>query len=215
MDIDERGSFPRHQSFLLERSIGEDSENMLKFLKDILLGNKKLVNDMLNSPDFVTGNTLEELVDKMNALEGTDDVKVEHVRDSILPYDAQIDRGEKFHDDEQLRRIAHTRQYRGDKVRTCKFQKILDPKAMPLIAIRESILSRKTLGGIQTDLGGRVMSKPVNGKSEPIPGLYAIGEAAGFGGGGSHGKGALEGTFLGGCILTARIAAKTIVDKKL
>jgi predicted oxidoreductase len=86
---------------------------------------------------------------------------------------------------------------------------------MPLIAIRESILSRKTLGGIQTDLGGRVMSKPVNGNSEPIPGLYAIGEAAGFGGGGSHGKGALEGTFLGGCVLTARIAAKTIVDKKL
>jgi len=170
---------------------------------------------MLNSPDFVTGNTLEELVDKMNALEGTDDVKLEHVRDSILPYDAQIDRGEKFHDDEQLRRIAHARQYRGDKVRTCKFQKILDPKAMPLIAIRESILSRKTLGGIQTDLGCRVMSKPVNGSSEPIPGLYAIGEAAGFGGGGSHGKGALEGTFLGGCILTARIAAKTIVDKKL
>jgi predicted oxidoreductase len=190
-------------------------KNLFKFLRDILLGNKKLVNDMLNSPDFVTANTLEELVDKMNALEGTDDVKLEHVRDSILPYDAQIDGGQKFHNDEQLRKIAHARQYSGDKVRTCKFQKILDPKAMPLIAIRESILSRKTLGGIQTDLGGRVMSKPVNGNSEPIPGLYAIGEAAGFGGGGSHGKGALEGTFLGGCVLTARIAAKTIVDKKL
>ena len=142
-------------------------------------------------------------------------MKLEHVRDSILPYDAMIDRGPSFHDDEQLRRIAHARQYRGDKVRTCKFQKILDPKALPLIAIRESILSRKTLGGIQTDLGGRVMSKPMNGNSEPIPGLYAIGEAAGFGGGGSHGKGALEGTFLGGCVLTARIAAKTIVGKSL
>lgn len=190
-------------------------KNLLKFLRDILLGNKKLVNDMLNSPDFVTANTLDELVDKMNALEGTNDVKLEHVRDSILPYDAMIDRGPSFHDDEQLRRIAHARQYRGDKVRTCKFQKILDPKALPLIAIRESILSRKTLGGIQTDLGGRVMSKPMNGSSEPIPGLYAIGEAAGFGGGGSHGKGALEGTFLGGCVLTARIAAKTIVGKSL
>ena len=190
-------------------------KNLIGFLRDILLGNKKLVNDMLNSPDFVTGNSLEELVDKMNALEGTDDVKLHHLKDSILPYDAMIDRGPNFHDDEQLRRIAHARQYRGDKVRTCKFQKILDPKAMPLIAIRESILSRKTLGGIQTDLGGRVMSKPVNGKSEPIPGLYAIGEAAGFGGGGSHGKGALEGTFLGGCVLTARIAAKAIVDKRL
>lgn len=190
-------------------------KNLVGFLKDILLGNTKLVNDMINSPDFVTANTLEELVDKMNALQGTDDVKLEHVKQSVLPYDAMIDRGPTFHDDEQLRRIAHARQYRGDKVRTCKFQKIVDPKAMPLVAIRESILSRKTLGGIQTDLGGRVMSIPVNGKSEPIPGLYAIGEAAGFGGGGSHGKGALEGTFLGGCVLTARIAAKTIAGKKL
>lgn len=190
-------------------------KNLVGFLRDILLGNKKLVNDMLNSPDFVTANSLEELVDKMNALEGTDDVKLSHVKDSVLRYDEQIERGPKFHDDDQLRRIAHARQYRGDKVRTCNFQKIVDPKAMPLIAIRESILSRKTLGGIQTDLGGRVMSKPVNGKSEPIPGLYAIGEAAGFGGGGSHGKGALEGTFLGGCVLTARIAAKAIVDKTL
>ena len=191
-------------------------KNLFKFLKDILLGNKELVNDMIdNCPDFVTGNSLEELVDKMNALQATDDVKLEHVKESVLPYDAMIDRGEKFHNDEQLRRIAHARQYRGDKVRTCKFQKIVDSSAMPLVAIRESILSRKTLGGIQTDLGGRVMSKPINGQSEPIPGLYAIGEAAGFGGGGSHGKGALEGTFLGGCVLTARIAAKTIVDKKL
>ena len=185
------------------------------FLKDILLGNKKLVNEMLASPDFVTANSVEELVDKMNALEGTNDVNLSAVKDSIQRYDEQIDRGPKFHNDEQLRRIAHARQYQGDKVRTCKFQKIVDPKALPLIAIRESILSRKTLGGIQTDLGGRVMSKPVGGKSEAIPGLYAIGEAAGFGGGGSHGKGALEGTFLGGCVLTARIAAKSICDKTI
>lgn len=191
-------------------------KDLFRFLKDILLGNKKLVNDMLqNSPDFVTASSLEELVKKMNELQGTDDVKLENVKNSVLPYDAMIDRGPNFHDDEQLRRIAHARQYRGDKVRTCKFQKIVDSSAMPLIAIRESILSRKTLGGIQTDLGGRVMSKPQNGTSEPIPGLYAIGEAAGFGGGGSHGKGALEGTFLGGCVLTARIAAKTIVGKRL
>lgn len=190
-------------------------KKILGFLKDILLGNPKLVNDMLNSPDFVAANSVEELVDKMNALEGSDDVNLDHVRDSILRYDEQIDRGPNFHNDEQLRRIAHARQYRGDKVRTCKFQKIIDPKAMPLVAIRESILSRKTLGGIQTDLGGKVMSKPVNGQSEPIPGLYAIGEAAGFGGGGAHGKGALEGTFLGGCILTARIAAKDIAGKKI
>ena len=170
---------------------------------------------MLNSPDFVTANSIPELVDKMNALEGTDDVKLDAVATSIGRYDEQIARGPKYHNDEQLRRIAHARQYRGDKVRTCKFQAINDPKAMPLIAIRESILSRKTLGGIQTDLECRVMSIPNNGTQEAIPGLYAIGEAAGFGGGGLHGKGALEGTFLGGCVLTARIAAKTVVGKRL
>ena len=170
---------------------------------------------MLNSPDFVTAHTLEELVDKMNALEGTDDVQLDAVKQGVLNYDAQIDRGPKFHDDEQLRRIAHTRQYRGDRVRTCKFQKIVDSKAMPLIAIRESILSRKTLGGIQTDLECKVMATPENGGQVEIPGLYAIGEAAGFGGGGLHGKGALEGTFLGACVLTARIAAKSICGKRL
>lgn len=185
------------------------------FLKDILFGNKKLVNDMLDSPDFVTANTVEELVDKMNMLEGNNDVLLNNVTDAVLRYDEQIDRGIKFHNDDQLRRIAHTRQYKGDKVRTCKFQKIIDPKALPLIAIRESILSRKTLGGIQTDLNCRVLTKPNNKIQKPIPGLYAIGEAAGFGGGGAHGKGALEGTFLGACILTGRIAAKSINDKKL
>ncbi len=190
-------------------------KNLLLFLQHILLGNKELVNDMLNSPDFVTANSIPELVDKMNALEGTDDVKLDAVVTSIGRYDEQIARGPKYHNDEQLRRIAHARQYRGDKVRTCKFQPINDPKAMPLIAIRESILSRKTLGGIQTDLECRVMSIPNNGTQEAIPGLYAIGEAAGFGGGGLHGKGALEGTFLGGCVLTARIAAKTVVGKRL
>lgn len=187
----------------------------LLFLKHTFFGNKNLVNDMLNSPDFVTANTLEELVEKMNALEGTNDVQLNAVKESVLRYDENIERGPKFHNDDQLRRIAHTRQYRGDKVRTCKFQKIMDSKALPLVAIRESILSRKTLGGIQTDLECRVMSKSDGKSQQTIPGLYAIGEAAGFGGGGSHGKGALEGTFLGACVLTARIAAKTINGKKL
>lgn len=190
-------------------------KKILKFIKDILFGNKKLVNDMLNSPDFVTAQTIEELVDKMNVLQQTNDVHLQSVKDAVARYDEQIDRGKKYHNDEQLRRIAHTRQYRGDKVRTCKFQKINDAKAMPLIAIRESILSRKTLGGIQTDLDCRVLTKPLNGFQKPIDGLYAIGEAAGFGGGGSHGKGALEGTFLGTCILTGRIVAKSINGKEL
>lgn len=188
------------------------NKSWLGFIKTILFGNKDLVHDMLdNCIDFVTANTIDELVSKMNTLEGTDDVKLEHVKEAIGKYDKQIDLGPKFHNDDQLRRIAHTRQYRGDKVRTCKFQKIHDPKAGKLIAIREHILSRKTLGGIQTDLDCKVMGLD----GSPMEGLYAVGEVAGFGGGGMHGVGTLEGTFLGGCILTGRMAAYAIVDKKL
>ncbi len=186
----------------------------LKFLWTVLTGNKEVVDDMLeNCVDFVTANSIEELAEKMNKLQGTNDVDVKLMREAIQSYDATIDRGEKYHNDEQLRRIAHSRQYRGDRVRTCKFQKIYDKKALPLIAIREFILSRKTMGGIQTDLDGRVLTKPVNGKQDTIEGLYAVGEAAGFGGGGMHGIGSLEGTFLGGCVLTARMAAKSIAGK--
>ena len=108
--------------------------------------------------------------------------------------------------DDQLRRIAHFRTYRGDRIRVCKFQKIDDPKARPLIAIREFILTRKSLGGIQTDLDGRVL----NTDGEPITGLYAVGEAAGYGGGGIHGQGSLEGTFLGGCVLTGRLTGRAL-----
>ena len=115
-------------------------------------------------------------------------------------YDATIARGETLMNDEQLRRIAALRQYRGDRIRLCEFQVINDAKAWPLIAVREFIISRKSLGGIQTDLQSRVLD--VSG--QPIPGLYAVGEAAGFGGGGVHGLRALEGTFLGGCILCSK-----------
>ena len=89
-------------------------------------------------------------------------------------YDAEISRGPAFHNDEQLRCIAHLRKWRGDRMRTCNFQKILEKNAMPLIAIREFIISRKSLGGMQTDLDSRVL----NGAGIPIPGLYAAGEAA-------------------------------------
>ena len=90
-------------------------------------------------------------------------------------------------------------------MRTCKFQTIHDHKALPLIAIRDFIISRKSLGGIQTDLDGRVLDASGN----PIPRLYAAGEATGFGGGGMHGLRALEGTFLGGCVLSGRIAGQS------
>lgn len=191
-------------------------KKLFQFLKTVLLGNKKLVDEMLDTcVDFVTAHSVEELADKMNELTGEGHVDAQRLKADIEAYDAQIDRGPKYFNDEQLRRIAHLRRYRGDRTRMCKFQKILDPKAMPLIAVREFILARKSLGGIQTDLQARVLTRPVDGEQHPIDGLYAVGESTGFGGGGMHGKGALEGTFLGGCIMTARVAAHAIVGKAL
>ncbi len=186
--------------------------NILAFIKDILLGNKWLAKEMIDHcPDFITGNNLAELVDNMNQLTGEDKVRLSDVRHAAEAWDHQINLPEKFQNDEQLRRIKHLRQWKGDKLRTCKKQTILDPKAGPLIAIRERIISRKSLGGIQTDLDSQVL----NIQGQPIEGLYAVGEAAGFGGGGASGKRSLEGTFLSGCILTARQAAKHIVNSDL
>ena len=191
-------------------SIRERSK--LGFLRDILFGNRWLVDEMItHCRDFVTAHSLPELVEKMNALQGDASVDLETVQDAVARYDATIARGKKLMNDEQLRRIAYLRNYRGDRIRLCKFQPIDDAKALPLIAVREFIISRKSLGGIQTDLQSRVL----DASGQPIPGLYAVGEAAGFGGGGSHGLRALEGTFLGGCILSGRIAAAAIDGRSL
>jgi predicted oxidoreductase len=179
-------------------------------LKSVLFGNKELVERLIREcpEDIVVAETVQELMERMDAqnLYGLrlDRAKMET---TIRDWDEMIARGPRFHNDDQLRRIANFRAYRGDRVRTCNFQPILDPKARPLIAIREFILARKSLGGIQTDLQCRVLR---SSDGQPIPGLYAVGEAAGFGGGGIHGKGSLEGTFLGGCILTGRVAGKSI-----
>ena len=179
----------------------------LSFLRDITFGNRWLVNEMItNCRDFVTAGSLSELVDKMNALQGDKAIELATVQDAVARYDATILRGPDLMNDEQLRRIAALRKYRGDRMRICKFQPINDPKALPLIAVREFIISRKSLGGIKTDLESRV----IDPAGRPIAGLYAVGEAAGFGGGGMHGLRALEGTFLGGCILSGRIAAASI-----
>ncbi len=181
----------------------------LLMARQLLFGNQDLVDRLTDEcpDDIVTAGSLEELVDRMNErnLDGlTTDLAT--LRTVVTEYDAQIDRGPAFYTDDQLRRIGNFRRYRGDRLRVCNFQKILDPGAMPLIAIREFILSRKSLGGIQTDLGCRVL----DGAGSPVEGLFAIGEAAGFGGGGIHGMGSLEGTFLGSCVLTGRVAARTI-----
>ena len=175
-----------------------------------LFGNRGLVERLMRDcpDDIVTANTLDELMDRMEAksLYGLLIDRPRMLAD-IRAWDETIASGPALSDDAQIRRIAKSREYRGDRLRTCAFQKILDPRARPLIAIREFILARKSLGGIQTDLGCRVLR---SADGQPIPGLYAAGEAAGFGGGGIHGKGSLEGTFLGGCVLTGRVAGRSI-----
>lgn len=184
-------------------------KSKLLLLKGLLFGNKDLVNKLIHDcpEDFVVAQSLPELVDRMNEknLFGLK-TDLSTLRSEIKDYDGQIDRGPAYFNDEQLRRIMNFRTYRGDKIRTCKYQKIVDEKAMPLIAIREFILARKSLGGIQTDLQCRVLKAD----GTAIPGLYAVGEAAGFGGGGIHGLRTLEGTFLGSCVLTGRMAGQAI-----
>jgi len=184
------------------------NKDLLGFLKDILLGNKSLVNHLINDcPDVVTGNSIDEVVEKMNALENNQLIRPNIVHDEIANYDQRI-RTRDYSKDDQLNRLKQLRKYRGDRARTCNFQPIMDKKAMPLIAMRYYILSRKSLGGIQTDLQSRVLSTD----GSPLSGLYAVGESAGFGGGGIHGKRALEGTFLGSCLLTGLAAARSIVS---
>jgi predicted oxidoreductase len=175
----------------------------------LLFGNRRLVERLIRdcAEDIVTADSLGELMDRMDArnLYGLR-IDRERMESTVREWDEAIERGAPYSDD-QLRRIAISRAYRGDRWRTCAFQKILDSRARPLIAIREFILARKSLGGIQTDLGCRILRAE---DGQPIPGLYAVGEAAGFGGGGIHGKGSLEGTFLGGCVLTGRAAGRSI-----
>ncbi|WP_109123667.1 FAD-binding dehydrogenase [Dyella sp. C11] len=153
--------------------------------------------------DFIVRDTLEELVAGMNALAGNTLLDVAHLRREIEARDRQFDN--PYAKDGQVMAIHNARRYRGDKlVRVAKPHRLLDPANGPLIGVRLNILTRKTLGGLETDLDARVLGQ--NG--EPLPGLYAVGEAAGFGGGGLHGYRALEGSFLGGCLFSGRIAGR-------
>jgi predicted oxidoreductase len=111
-----------------------------------------------------------------------------------------------LHNDDQIRRILHARQWGPDRLRTCAPAPLQKRGAGPFIAIRMQLITRKSLGGLRTDLHSRVL----DAAGAPIGGLYCVGEAAGFGGGGANGKRSLEGTFLPGCILTARAAARSI-----
>jgi uncharacterized protein len=184
-------------------------KRLVRFLLSILLGKPTLVKHFVDHcPDFVTGSSLQELGQRMKDVTDDGALDIELMEREVNLYDAAIARGKPLFNDDQLRRIAQLRNWRGDRLRTCNFQRIIDDRAMPLIAIRMTVMSRKSLGGIQTDLRSRVL-RPVG---EPIEGLYAVGEAAGFGGGGMHGKRSLEGTFLGGCVFSGRIAARAIAD---
>jgi predicted oxidoreductase len=185
----------------------------LRFVLGVLLGKPKLVRHFVEgSPDFLAAQSLSELAAKMNELTGEEAIDAEVLEAEIGRYDEAVGRGKGLLNDDQLRRIAQLRRYRGDRLRTCAFARIVDAKALPLIAIRLQPMARKSLGGIQTDLGCRVL-RATDG--QPIPGLYAVGEAAGFGGGGVHGKRSLEGTFLGGCVFTGRLAAAAIAGNEL
>ncbi|WP_222598428.1 FAD-binding dehydrogenase [Lentzea tibetensis] len=149
--------------------------------------------------DFVIANSLPDLVTGMNRLAGGNRIRLDDLRRQITLRDQQVDN--PFTKDSQIMGVRNSLAYTGDSLaRTAPLHKILDPAAGPLIAIRMNILTRKTLGGLQTDLSGRVLGST----GQPIPGLYAAGEVAGFGGGGVHGYRALEGTFLGGCLFSGR-----------
>jgi predicted oxidoreductase len=231
-ELDVSGS--QHNPHLRER-------RRLRFLLGVLLGKPRVLSHLLEgSPDFVSADSLPELARKMNevtrqagvggsgaiesgggagsvvgddgAIAGGGPIDPDVLAAEIGRYDESIARGKGLFNDDQLRRIAQLRNWRGDRLRTCAFQAILDPKAGPLIAIRLQVMARKSLGGIQTDLACRVLR---SADGEPIPGLYAVGEAAGFGGGGMHGKRSLEGTFLGGCVFTGRLAAAAVAGAEL
>ncbi|WP_280461410.1 FAD-binding dehydrogenase [Nocardia carnea] len=155
--------------------------------------------------DFVVADTLRELVDGMNAIARGPQLDYADMERQIVARDREITN--KFTKDAQMSAIHNARTYFGDKTaRVAKPHRILDPAAGPLIAVRLNVLTRKTLGGLQTDLDSRVMRSD----GTPFPGLYAAGEVAGFGGGGLHGYNALEGTFLGGCIFSGRAAGRAL-----
>jgi predicted oxidoreductase len=182
-------------------------KRMVRFLLSVVLGKPALLDYFIkHCPDFVVADTLPELAGKMNEVAGNEDLDADLMASEIERYDDMLARGKALWNDDQIRRIAQYRNWRGDRLRTSKFQRIADPKAGPLLAIRLQPMARKSLGGIQTDLQSRVLTAD----GRPIPNLYAAGEAAGFGGGGMHGRRSLEGTFLGGCVFSARIAAQSI-----
>ncbi|MEJ1086990.1 FAD-binding dehydrogenase [Microbacterium sp. Mu-80] len=153
--------------------------------------------------DFVVEDDLESLLARMQAIPGGELLDIDRVRQEVVARDREMDN--EFTKDPQIAMLRSMRSYRGDRlIRTAAPHRLQDPAAGPMIAVKLHVLTRKSLGGIQTDLEGRAL----DGAGQPIPGLFAVGEASGFGGGGVHGYRALEGTFLGGCLFSGRQAGR-------
>ncbi|WP_017202053.1 FAD-binding dehydrogenase [Microbacterium algeriense] len=153
--------------------------------------------------DFLVENDLESLLERMQSHPGGSALDIDNVRREVIARDREIEN--EFTKDAQIGMLRSMRNYRGDKlIRTAAPHRLQDPAAGPLIAVKLHVLTRKSLGGINTDLDGRALRSD----GSAIPGLYAAGEASGFGGGGVHGYRALEGTFLGGCLFSGRQAGR-------
>ncbi|MFJ4225025.1 FAD-binding dehydrogenase [Microbacterium sp. NPDC089695] len=153
--------------------------------------------------DFIVENDLESLLEQMRRHDGGELLDIDHVRREIVARDLEMDN--EFSKDAQIGMLRSMRGYRGDRlIRTAAPHRLQDPAAGPMIAVKLHVLTRKSLGGINTDLDGRAL----DAHGDAIPGLFAAGEASGFGGGGVHGYRALEGTFLGGCLFSGRQAGR-------
>jgi predicted oxidoreductase len=154
--------------------------------------------------DFVVRDNLRDLVAGMNEIARGPKLDYEKIERQVVARDREV--GNRFTKDAQVMAINNARSYRGERLRVAKPHRILDPEHGPLIAVRLNICTRKTLGGLETNLDSQVMRSD----GSAFPGLYAAGEVAGFGGGGVHGYNALEGTFVGGCIFSGRAAGRAI-----
>lgn len=183
-------------------------KQFVRFVKETLLGNHRLIRQMQHeSPYFIVDGTLEGLAQKMNALTCSLDIEPSVLKATADAFDANFQKGHSATEDEQIRRILQARQWQPDRLRTCKPAPLQQKGAGPFIAIHMQLITRKSLGGLRTDLQSRVLDS----QHQPMTGLYCVGEAAGFGGGGANGKRSLEGTFLPACIMTARAAARSIM----
>lgn len=183
-------------------------KSKIGFLSRLLPRATQPVQSLYNrSGDFITANNLADLARSMNKLIGEELIDVEQLQNTVVERDREL--ASNFCKDAQLMAIRDMRRYIGDRLfRIVRLDRLLNPKHGPLLAVRLSVITRKTLGGIETNLSSEVLTK--NGT--PLPGLYAAGEVCGFGGGGMHGYRSLEGSFLGGCLFSGKIAGRSAAD---